>query len=451
MSQFRMRVSLWAALGLVATAGVVSQGVTASATACTGKCALGSLSPSSVGAGSTSTIDFSLTNEANPQSLGSADLAAPSGFILPSQTTPVLSTGSASISSDGTSLELRNLNLAPGATATVAFKVTAPCAVTSTAWSLLVKQANNFSGPPGNNFAIDPSSALTTSVTGSCLLFFHAQPANAVQSTNITSAGFHSDGAPVAVEASNGAGTPIPGVTVTVSLLPAGSGATLSGTLSGTTDSNGLATFGSLAAPLAINQNGYFQFQATATGFPSAMSSGFQITSTAQVCSTGPCTASSNGKTNGATATAINQTSGDVLSLGLGGFSYSCDNTSQNLYQSVSQPIGADVWDSTGPIDPNASGQVAIEIFKATAKQSPNNGASAFQICYASTASFTPRPGTSILTTTAPGSITLFYGLLPDCGNATPAPVPCVLSRHKDNAGDVVITYDGTGDFWGQG
>jgi len=29
--------------------------------------------------------------------------------------------------------------------------------------------------------------------------------------------------------------------------------------------------------------------------------------------------------------------------------------------------------------------------------------------------------------------------------------VPCVLSRHKDNAGDVLITYDGTGDFWGQG
>jgi hypothetical protein len=449
-----MRVSLWAALGLVATAGVVSQGVTASATTCTGKCALGNLSPSSLGAGSTSTIDFSLTNEANPQSLGSADLTAPSGFVIPpSQTAPVPSTGSASISSDGTSLELRNLNLAPGATATVAFQVTAPCAVTSTAWSLLVKQANNFSGPPGNNFAIDPSSGLTTNITGSCLLFFQPNPANAVVSTNITSAGFQSSGAPVAVEASNGAGTPIPGVTVTVSLLPAGSGATLSGTLSGTTDSNGLATFGSQAAPLAINQTGYFQLQASAAGFPSATSGGFQITTTFQPCSLGPCTTSAPGKSDSATATAIHQSNGDFLSLGLGGLSYSCDNRFQNMYQSVSQPIGTDVWQPGGiKIDSLADGQVTIEIFKATVKQSPNNGASAFQICYASTSPFITRPNTSLLTTTVPGpteTITLSYGLLPDCGNATPE--PCVLARHKDNAGDLVITFDGTGDFWGQG
>src|SRR5579862_377282 len=107
MPRFRMRASLWAAMLLVATAGVVSQGLTASATTtpCTRKCALGTLAPAAVGAGSTSTITFSLKNEANPQSIGSADLTAPSGFVLQSQPAPTSSTGSATISSGGTTLE----------------------------------------------------------------------------------------------------------------------------------------------------------------------------------------------------------------------------------------------------------------------------------------------------------------------------------------------------------
>lgn len=448
MRRFRGRVSLWVVLAMVAAAGAVSHGVTASATACTGKCALGDLSPSSLAAGSTTTIDFALTNEANPQSLGSADLVAPSGLVIPPSQQPSVggSTGTASVSSDGTTLLLRNLSLPPGATATVAFEVTAPCAAASTAWSLVVKQANNFSGQPGNNFAIDSSSQLTTTVSGSCSLFFSAQPTNAVVSTNITSHGFAPAGAAVAVEAEDGMGHPVPGVTVTVSLLPGG--ATLSGNLSSSTDSSGIATFGSLS----INQTGYLQLQASAAGFPSAPSSGFQITNTAQVCSSDPCSTSSSGKADGASATAINEASGDVLSLGLGGFAYSCDNSSQGFYKSVSQPIGTDVWQSDGStIDTAANGQVTIEIFKSTVKMSPNHGASAFQICYASTDSFTPLPGTSTLTIVAPGSITLYYGLLPDCGNSSPAPVPCVLSRNKDNAGDVVISFLGTGDFWGQG
>jgi len=451
-----MRIALWAAFGLVATAGVVSHGVTASATTCTGKCALGTVSPTSLGAGTTTTIDFGLTNEALSQPLGSADLTAPSGFVIPtSQPAPVPSTGSASISSNGTILELRNLNLAPGATATVAFEVTAPCAVTSTTWTLVANEDDDFSGQPTENDTTDPNSGLTTTVSDACHVLFSAEPTNAVLSTNITSQGFNSSGTPVAVEAEDSLGHPISGVTVTVSLLPTGSGATLSGTLSGSTDSGGIATFGSPSAPLAINQTGYFQLQPSAIGFVSTASSGFQITNTAQMCSSNPCSTSTSGKSSAASATTI--VVGDILSLGLGGFSYSCDNTGQNLYRSVSEPTGTDVWLSSGStIDQSASGQVTIEIFKATAKLSPNKGAAHYQVCYASTTSFTPLPGTAILTTSIPGPdpqnpITVYYGLLPDCGSATPVPVPCVVSRHKDNAGDVLITYDGTGDFWGQG
>ena len=462
MRRFRGRVSLWVVLGMVATAGAVSHGVTASANGCnTGKCALGALSlpggspPLSLAAGSTTTIDFALTNEANPQSLGSADLVAPSGFVIPAgqQPTVVGSTGTASVSSDGTTVILRSLNLAPLAKATVAFEVTVPCAAASSAWSLVVKQANDFSGPPGNNFAIDTGSYLTTTVSGSCSLSFSVQPKNAVVSTNISNQGFEPSEPPaaaVAVEAKDGMGNPAPGVTVTLGLV-GGGGATLTGGAPTLTDASGEATF----ASLSINQTGYFQLEATAAGFPSALSSGFQITSTFAPCTSGSCSTSSSGTSDAAFATALaQQLNGDILSLGLGGFSYSCNTSALGNYHSVSDAVGTDVWQTGGSmIDPAANGQVTIEIFKSTVKLSTNRGASGFQICYASTLRFTTRLGTQSpqFPNTPPGSLPLFYGLLPDCGNATTAPVPCVLSRNKDNAGDVVITFLGTGDFWGEG
>ena len=296
--------------------------------------------------------------------------------------------------------------------------------------------------------------ALISTNSNSCVLVFSAQPGNALLSTNITSNGFNSSGAPVAVEVENDNGWPVAGVTVTLSLLPAGSSATLSGPLSSVSDSNGIATFGRSESPLAINQTGYYQLQAGAAASPSAASSGFQITDTAQLCSSNPCATSTTGTSTSASATAVNEQSGDVLSLGLGGFSYSCDNSAQDFYKSVSQPAGTDVWESSGnTIDTSANGQVTIDISKATGQQSPNRGAAHFQICYASTATFTPLAGTSILTATAPGGITLYYGLLPVCGHeeSHTGTAPCLLSRHKGNAGDVILTYDGTGDFWGQG
>ena len=92
-------------------------------------------------------------------------------------------------------------------------------------------------------------SASATSCSGdpesSCALVFSAQPGNALLNTNITSNGFDRSGAPAAVEAVETDGGPAAGVTVTLSLLPVGGTATLSGTLSSVTGSDGIATFGS--------------------------------------------------------------------------------------------------------------------------------------------------------------------------------------------------------------
>jgi hypothetical protein len=443
----------WVMLLLAAAlaAGAALQGTVVSATSCTGKCVLAAVSPSSLPAGSTSVAVLSLTNEANPQSLGSADLRASGGFILPlGQPTPTVVTpagsgpGSASISSDGTTLQVRNLNLAAGATARISFEVTAPCAATSTMWGLVVKQANNFSGQPGNDFINDPASSLTLSATGSCMLAFSAEPTNAVVNTDITAQGFQPaspPATPVTVSATDSHGNAVAGVTVGLSLLPTGGAAVLSGTTSAVTGMTGSATF----SPLSIDLTGYYQLRASASGFTSVNSTPFQITSTVQKCTSDPCSTSSGGKYDSASSTAINEGSGDLLSVGIGGFVYSC-----NGYTAVSDVVGTDVWQPNGvSIDPAASGQVTIVISKHLVTLSPNNGAPFYEICYASTDPFTTRSGGISPSTTAQGGVTLYYGLLPDCGKVPVA--PCVLSRNKTGAGAVVISFLGTGDFWGQG
>jgi hypothetical protein len=56
--------------------------------------------------------------------------------------------------------------------------------------------------------------------------------------------------------------------------------------------------------------------------------------------------------------------------------------------------------------------------------------------------SFTAQPGTSGTATI--GDVTFFTGLLPDCSKTPVA--PCVQARHKDNAGDVIVTFLASGD-----
>jgi hypothetical protein len=427
------------------------QTTAASATTCTGKCALGMLST-----GASSQLLFTLTNEASSQRLGSADLSAPSGVVI-GQPVSVTSSGfvntsaTASVAADLTThidtLLLRNLSIPPGDSVSV--QLTSCGAASSSPWSLLPKQENDFNGT-GNNFVTDPASHLVASV-GPCVLNFVAgrEPTNAVVQQDITSAGFQPSGAPVEVETSDGHGNPISDVSVGMSLLsPGGVSATLGGTLTAVTGATGLASW----ANLTVDHPGYFQVEASATGFTAATSHVFLIAQTAQVCGAGACSSPTlSTKSTTATITAINLPSGDILSAGLGGYSYSCQAAAQGGYVSVTDPVGFDVWQSNGTsFDPNASSQVTIDISKRTVQLSPNNGAAFYEICYASNVTFKTRAGTSFGTTTIPGSSTaLYYGLLPDCG--TSAPAPCVVSRHKGNAGDVIISFiSAPGDLWGR-
>lgn len=145
------------------------------------------VSPVAVGAGQR--IDFTLTvvNTSGSQQLGSANVTAPSTFSLISTLQPSPAGTATIVGSTGGTLQLRNLALLPGATVTVTFTTEVPCATGDYAWSIIAKQSNNFSGPPGNNFTLDVAgSNLTTSVTGHCSVHWLTQPSDTRSGDAIT-------------------------------------------------------------------------------------------------------------------------------------------------------------------------------------------------------------------------------------------------------------------------
>jgi hypothetical protein len=469
MGRSRLGKTRWGLMLLVAAAAGFTGGtVSAGGGNCSGsgKCALGMLSPNSVGAGATVNFSFTLTNEATQQSLGSADLTPPSGWVLssPSAVTEngYSSPGASASVSGQTTLELRNLAIPPGGgdSVSVSFTGAVSCAGAASQWTLLAKQANNFNGNPGNDFTIDPSSALTVTVNQipGCTLTFLAQPTNTsfpviggTYSNDITSEGFDPSGAPVEVEAKDGQGNPIAGVTVTLSEIYGPKSSNLSGDTSATTgDGTGGTSLGVASfSPIYVNLTGYYELVANAPAFPADDSNTFQVTTTTSDCSTGSCNGNipAGNKTAGVNVD-ITNAGNDILSLGLGGFQYSCSS-----YATVTGPIGIDLWtEESGysQTDSNGVYDVIIDVPKSEVDASPNNGASYYQICYASTNKFYISPGVyAPQGGVIPGTSTnLYVGVLPNCSTVDNV-APCTVSRTK-KGGDVLIEFLGApGDFWG--
>jgi hypothetical protein len=109
------------------------------------------------------TVTALITNPTTAQQqIGSANLTPPPGYTL---------SGGGSVSPGTFSVvrnvvELRNLNLAPGQSATATIDVTSsPCSAGS--WGIIAKQANDFSGLPGNDLGpLTSDSNLVTSLCG---------------------------------------------------------------------------------------------------------------------------------------------------------------------------------------------------------------------------------------------------------------------------------------------
>ena len=265
------------------------------------------------------------------------------------------------------------------------------------------------------------------------------QPAGTTVNTTISS-GFDSPGAgPVQVAIVDQFGNTVANAKAAITIAITSTANPGSGKLSGTKTVNtvsGVASF----SDLSIDQPGVgYRLTATGKGLGSVDSDHFTIWSSIQPCSTTPCSATTSSVTTSGTVTTSSATSTQFLGIGIGGGTYSCAT-----YSPVSDPFTFDVVSSSGDSQPGNQFTAVLRIDKSLVQSSGHPGASTWQICYASTTSFTPRPGTSLGSVTI-GDVTFFTGLLPDCSNTTPV-APCVQARNKDNAGDVLVTFLASGD-----
>lgn len=392
--------------------------------------------------GGAAELTLRMTNNANPQSLGSANITPPSGYTLTGGSLNS-SIGTATVS--GNTLQLRNLNLAPSASVDVTIKVNTPCIGGAAAWSLIVKQANSFSGPPGNDFVrTDGTVAPSTSVTASaCLLRFANQP-DTTKTGAIIKDGFASSGAAIRVEIYD----PFTGLTVNsdapvtlnTSYNPAG------GALSGggpVNASAGVATFDALS----INRAGPYKLRASA---PSAASntpdSGqFMVSDTVTTCSGAGCSFTLPEGQSSYTTTPKKGTSGAtyVASLNLSGLRISCDFAPFN-YPDSRQPNA--VWYVYDDGNSSSVKTNVIVIDKVIVQETPENGASAYRVCYSSPDPFTDRTGQPAPADPWPNGPSVYFGqtwytgLLPDCKGKNPV-APCVVSWTGDSAGNRVGTF----------
>jgi hypothetical protein len=399
-------------------------------------------------AGTLTTFSFTFTNEAGTQTLGSVKITAPTGF----QIDPALtSTPTGSVTAGSSSALFTNLGVAPGGSIALTVTATTPCAGGAYAWGLVVKQSNDFSGPPGNDFS-GPTSANAADVTVSangtgCQLEFASQPAGTTINTNITSAFDNPAGAPVVVQVVNSNGQDAIGASVPVTIQYYN---TMTDTLSGsvTVDTNpatGAATFSNdLSLGTAVvgdelyatspGMTGAASCTAPSVGAGYCLSAPFTIYDTLQNCVNNQCasgTLSGNKTTGSASGTGL-----DSLYLGLGFLGtqvqYSCAG-----YTAVSDTLEFQILGSNGIPQNSDNAVVTLEIDKSLVKPSPNGpGVSAWQVCYAS-----PNKWNGYTQT----ENSLYVGLLPDCASSA-GPAPCILAKNKDNAGDIVLTVLSTGD-----
>lgn len=385
------------------------------------------MSPGSIAGGAQVTFQATVTNLTSPQHLGSANLTVPAGFSVVSASTPA---GTATPS--GNVVQLRALDIQPGASLTVTVVADVPCTAGTFTWSAPAKQDNDFSGPPGNDFGPLRDSSLTTSVSGACAaaLRFVGQPAGAAVDQTITTSS--PPGGPVTVEVIDGAGNRVTtsSAAVTMGIAPGGGTGALNGTTT-VTAVNGLATF----SDLSIDTRGTYALQATSPGLTSATSDTLSIDDVRQPCVEDlTCTATLSNTNVSLSVSAAGNPQTDagflVLNRGAGLDCAGYDELSNGDF-SVDYLPNAGLTGRTKI--------VTATIDKQSMNELPQNGAAHLEMCFEAPFRFDVKPGSPPLQGPADGP---FRGLLPDCGAFAP---PCVSSRNKTQAGQGVIEVQAPG------
>ena len=425
--------------GLLAALGATAAGAASGSCATPGKCYLTAVQPTSVVAGEGQTFMFAVNNEATTQTLGSVQITAPAGFTITSASAAV---GTATYTAN--SATFLNLGLSPTQSVTLTVQASAPCSGGGSGWSVEAKQSNQFNGP-NNGFVLDTSSSLTATVSGSCSLAFLNEPVGGLAGSPITSqVGASAAADPVTVEVLDGNYNVVTGSTAVINLAVGANPNSSPVTLSGTTQAQAIQGVASFSNAV-ISQTGWpYTVVATSPGITQATSSYFGVYGGWQSCTGGPCSGTSSTKTTTGTATTSQATSAQFVGVGLGGLAgFSCSGS----YQPASDPLNFDVLNPSG-VTSSALFTVTLEVSKQVVQSSGHPGASSWQVCFASNVQFPAQPGTSLQPII--GGVQYYTGLLLDCTNNTPANTPCVLSRNKDNAGNVLVTFLGYGDMNGR-
>jgi hypothetical protein len=384
----------------------------------------------SYGADSRPVFKIQLKNESTQARFGSANITAPVGVAL---TNASMATGSPGTATPvGNVIQARNMNLAPGTTATINVSAQVECASNPQhpyTWTIDSRQANDFNGV-GNE--LTPLGPLTNTITGACSVEFTKQPAHSLNAPDaITSETYKPNGAKVEVRVkAAGPGETVKWWSGTVTLsLGVNPGVPNPGFSDGTPISaaNGVFQF---APKIAVSASGY-GLTATAapdnsgpsagtstTGVPS---SAFNIVDDAEVCTSpgSSCDAhASNAKTDVVVLAQPGGAANDVVILSIN------DPTTQAPdcagYTETSDYVVFDVQTSTGGSSTRAK-TITLTLFAANVTKS----ASKYQVCFEGPSG----PPAQLLTM---------------CASKNPA-LPCMTSRGLDKDKNLVIVVAAPG------
>jgi hypothetical protein len=398
--------------------------------------------PASVQGGVLASLQLTITNVSSGPKLDSADVTLPGGFTLTDGST--------------TSVHLGQLNLAQGASTSRNIDVHTACTPGSGStysWQIGAQNKN------GDNLTIDTqSSDLTTDVSAtSCKYKFSAQPRDAEVGTTITSAIFNPSGAPVKVGVIKETGELDPTASGSVSLTASKNPADFSGNGAPPNPVSlvaGEATFPNLTS----SKTGQFvTLTASGSSYQAAVSGIFNILAEVNTCAPPSCKAQQssqgdNGKTT-VDANASGFVQGDVLAATVYpavDFSPPTNCGGTTTWTPLSGASGAQV--EYAPTSGSTGWTITITItIDKSLIVDPSKGAAQYDVCLGakkvSQASCTDAPSggfktKSGATATCDSATGLYWGLLPDCpnGNKKPPLGPCVKSKTKDNAGDLIFT-----------
>ncbi len=387
--------------------------------------------PSCAAASSSVTFTATLRNDSSIQSLRSANITPPTGFTITAIVTPPAA-GSAAILSG--ILQLRNLAVAPGGSASVAFQASTPGAAVYSwhdpaklgAGRIQAKPTRDFSGTEQFRFAAATSHVDVFVGTCELALHFSVPPAGAQLGANVTGDALDPAGTAVAVEVLDGpGGSRVTTSTDPISLSlvpPAGVvGAALTPAVPTVNAVDGLAVFdadhgdGFSISPQGL---GYRITATSGSGITPVTSEPFDVLNGGTVCEGPGCEGSATSDGTIVTVTAPDAEPGDVITIALDVEELECPG----YLPLDGTPV------VTFTVTGNSIRVVRIRVPAALDLRPRSQD----RVCYGSALAFVDRDG--VLTN---------VGVLPQCPVKTPGAVPPCQRRTRidKRTGDHIVIF----------